>query len=225
MTSSKGAPKWGKSTEHNQNPISSEGGRDTSACQNSGHSSHVFSRKGLESQIWPVSLSQSGAKRRKINRPWPKCNQFSSWSKYISLPNFRLLLPCILKKTPRNPEFYQFHQVKMVHKGGKSIDIPSMCSPGNVWKPQIWPVSVSQNGPNCKRRKISRPWPKSNQLEGGQATSACQIAGHFFMRFLENAWKPLQMDEQPEAEKWSRLVWWTKGPMNMWKDGISDFAK
>ena len=41
-------PKWGKSTDHDQNLISSDGGQDTSACQSSGHSSFVFSRKCLE---------------------------------------------------------------------------------------------------------------------------------------------------------------------------------
>ena len=40
-------------------------------------------------QIWPVSLSQSEAERRKINRPWPKPNQFWRWSGYISMQNFR----------------------------------------------------------------------------------------------------------------------------------------
>ena len=43
--------------------------------------------KKRKPHIWPVSLSQNGAKMRKINRWWPKSNQFSRWSGYIS--NFR----------------------------------------------------------------------------------------------------------------------------------------
>ena len=124
------APKRGKSTDCNQNLISSEGGQDTSACQNSGHFSHAFSRKrhrnlkfdqfhyakvapkkenqqtvtkisSVRKVVWihqhakiqatppmhslwnawkppnlPVSRSQSGAKRRKINRQWPKSIRF-----------------------------------------------------------------------------------------------------------------------------------------------------
>ena len=56
----KGAP---KSTEHDQNLISSEGGRDTSEYQNSGHSSHFSQGKIWKPQIRLVSLSQSGTKK------------------------------------------------------------------------------------------------------------------------------------------------------------------
>ena len=38
--------------------------------------------------------------------------------------------------------------------------IPSMHSPGNAQKAQIWPVSLNQS--DTERRKISIPWPKSN---------------------------------------------------------------
>ena len=79
-------------------------------------------------QIWRVSLSQNSAKITKINRPWPRTNQFCRWSRYISIQNFR----------------------------------PYMCSPGNARKPQIWPVSPSQNC--AKIRKIDRPWPRTNQF-------------------------------------------------------------
>ena len=46
-------------------------------------------------QFCPVSLSQSVAKRRKINRSW-------WWSGYTSIPIFRLFYPCLHKKMPRN---------------------------------------------------------------------------------------------------------------------------
>ena len=35
-----------------------------------------------------------------------------------------------------------------------------MRSPGNAGKPQIWPISLSQN--SAKIRKINRPWPYTN---------------------------------------------------------------
>ena len=43
-----------------------------------------------KSQIWHVSLCPNAAKMRKINRRWPKSNQFFwRWSGYISMSNFR----------------------------------------------------------------------------------------------------------------------------------------
>ena len=39
-----------------------------------------------------ASLNQTGSKLCKINKPWPKSNQFWRWSRYISIPNFRPFL-------------------------------------------------------------------------------------------------------------------------------------
>ena len=39
------APKLDKSTDHDPNLLSSEGGQDKSACKFSGHSLHVFPEK------------------------------------------------------------------------------------------------------------------------------------------------------------------------------------
>ena len=73
---------------------------------------------------------------------------------------------------PPPPKFDPFHLVKITPKLEKSFQlwrwsgyiiiqnlqaIPSMRSPGNTRKPQIWPVSLSQKG--AKIRKISRPRP------------------------------------------------------------------
>ena len=55
-------------------------------------------------EIWPVSRSQCGTEKKKINRPWSKSNQFWRWSRYISMQKFSPLLPCVLKKMPRNLE-------------------------------------------------------------------------------------------------------------------------
>ena len=41
-------PRWGQSTDRDQNLISSEGGQDIWTCQISGHSSHAFWRNCLE---------------------------------------------------------------------------------------------------------------------------------------------------------------------------------
>ena len=52
--------------------------------------------------IWPVSLSQRGVKRRKIYRVWPQSNKFWRWSRYISMYNFRLFPPCVLRQMSGN---------------------------------------------------------------------------------------------------------------------------
>ena len=75
--------------------------------------------------IWPVSLSQNGAKMRKTNRSWTKCNHLQRWSGYISMWNFRHSSHAFWRKSR---------------------------------KPQIWHVSLNQNGANV--RNINRP--KSN---------------------------------------------------------------
>ena len=56
-------------------------------------------------QIWPVSLSQNSAKITKINRPWPRTNQFRRWSRYMSVQNLRPYPPCVLQEMSGNPKF------------------------------------------------------------------------------------------------------------------------
>ena len=53
-------------------------------------------------QISPVSLSQNVVKMRKINRPWPKSNQFWKWSGYITKLNFRPLRVTAIRSQVRN---------------------------------------------------------------------------------------------------------------------------
>ena len=91
----KGAP---KSTEHDQNLISSEGGRDTSEYQNSGHSSHFSKEK-----IWKPQMR---------DRPWPKSNHIWRWSRYISMPKFGPLHICVLMKMPGNLKLISFTNSK-----------------------------------------------------------------------------------------------------------------
>ena len=85
-------------------------------------------------QIWHVSLRQNSAKITKINRLWPKTNQFWRWSRYISMQNFRLFPPCILQEMPGNPKFDPFHWVKIAPKlqQGKSEGFDSCDRPSNL---------------------------------------------------------------------------------------------
>ena len=73
-----------KSTEHDYNLISPEGGQHTPAYKISGHVLHAFSGKCPKTPNLTRSLSQGDARRRKINRPWLFSNQFWRWSGYIS---------------------------------------------------------------------------------------------------------------------------------------------
>ena len=57
-------------------------------------------------QIWPVSLSQCDTKIRKINRPWPKTNQFWRWSGYINMPNFRSFFPLRSQENSQKPQIW-----------------------------------------------------------------------------------------------------------------------
>ena len=62
---SQNSAKIRKSTDRGHKLISSESGKDTSACTISSHFPHAFSGKCPETQIWPVSLSQNSAKIEK----------------------------------------------------------------------------------------------------------------------------------------------------------------
>ena len=53
-------------------------------------------------------------------------------------------------------------KVVKIHQYAKFQAILSMHSPRNARKPQIWPVSLSQN--SAKITKINRPWPWTNQF-------------------------------------------------------------
>ena len=95
-------PKWGKSTDRDWNLISSEDGHDTATCQNSGHSSHAFSRNGN-----------------------PKFDQFQ------------------VKMMPKRINFTKYDhnlsslKVIRIQPHAKLQDIPSMLLPENTQKPHI----------------------------------------------------------------------------------------
>ena len=112
-------PKLGKLTDHDQNVNNWIGSQDALACQISSHSCNAFWRNSSETLFWPVSLSQNGAKMRKINRPWTKFNKFWRLSGYISMSKFRPFLLCFLQKIPGSCKFWP---VKMMQKCWKSTD-------------------------------------------------------------------------------------------------------
>ena len=206
-----------KSTDHDPELISTEGGQDTSACKISGHSLHAFFEihqrakfqaissirspgNARKPQIWPVSLSQNSAKIRKMNRPWPLTNQFWRWSRYISMQNFRPFPPCVPREMPGNPKFDPFHYVKIAPKLEKSTDHSH----------------------------------KLTSSEDGQDTSASKISGqslHAFSGKCPETSPDGRTDRRTDgrtdghAVKRLRLVGWTKGPMYRSKEGISGFGR
>ena len=71
------------------------------------HQCHLkYTEYAFMMKLWNIvgliasALSQNCAKIRKINRPWPKSNQPWRWFQYISMPNLRSFLPCVLKRIP-----------------------------------------------------------------------------------------------------------------------------
>ena len=100
---------------------------------------------------------------RKINRAWPKSNQFWRWSRYISNAKFQAIL--------------------------------FMLSWGNAWKPQIWPISLSQS--DAKRRKINRPRSVLKVVTIHQHT---KFQGIPSMHSPRNAWEPIQTDGRTDRQ-------------------------
>ena len=78
--------------------------------------------------IWPVSRGQIGAKTRKTNRPWPKYNQYQRWSGYISMSNFKLFLPCGVKKIPELPHLTRFAKSKWCQNEENQQTVATMYS-------------------------------------------------------------------------------------------------
>ena len=72
ICSVKTSPQLGTSTNHDQNPASSEKGQFTSACQIRGHSFVNSLENAPIPQNWHVSLPQNCVQIRKIDRQWPQ---------------------------------------------------------------------------------------------------------------------------------------------------------
>ena len=154
-------------------------------------------------QIWPVSLSQNSAKITKINRPWPWTKQFWKLVRIHHRAKFQAISSMRSPANARKPQIWPISlsqnsakitknqqtvainesvlKVVKIHQRAKFQVISSMRSPGNARKPQIWPVSLSQN--SAKIRKSADRGHKLISSEGGQDTSACKISGHFLHAF------------------------------------------
>ena len=76
---SQNAAKMRKSTNRDQNPISSECG------QISDQFYPAFFSKGSETTSLICFTWSDATKIRKVNRPWSHCTQFWRWSEYISI--------------------------------------------------------------------------------------------------------------------------------------------
>ena len=106
---SQSATKGGKSTDHDQNLISSEGVQDTSGCKILGYCLHAFSGKCPETPNSTQFTKSKWHQKEQNRKQWPKSNQFWRWSGYISRQNFRLFPSCVLREIPENRKFDPFH--------------------------------------------------------------------------------------------------------------------
>ena len=68
-----------------------------------------------------------------------------------------------------------------IHQLAKFQAISAIRSPGNARKPQIWPISLSQNSAKIIKKTTDRGH-KLISSEDGQDTSACKISGHSHQR-------------------------------------------
>ena len=112
-------------------------------------------------------------------------------------------------------------EVARIHQHAKVQAIPSVCSPGNSRKPQIWPVKIVPIFEQSKDHDH-----KLFGSEGVQDTWVYKIADHSLHVFsgeCPETFQDRRMDGH--AAKRSRLVGWTNGPMYRWKEGVSGFGR
>ena len=83
----------------------------------------------------------------------------------------------------------------------------SWTSPENVWKPQIWPVSLSES--STKKRKWTERVHNLICSEGGQDTSACNISGHSLHAFCSKCL------ETPNLTRFTKSKWCQKYPVSL----------
>ena len=98
--------------------------------------------------------------------------------------------------------------------------MPFLRSLWNAGKPQIWPISLSQNS-----AKIEKWTDRKQNLISSEAhrdTSACEIAGHSFDVF---SGKSPETSPHRRPNKRSGLGGWTNGKMYGWKEPISGFKR
>ena len=122
-------------------------------------------------------------------------------------------------------KIYSVLEVDRIHQHAKFQAIPSMRSPGNARKPQIWPVSLSQN--STKIRKTTDHDYNIISFEGGRDTSACKMSGyslHAFSGICPESYPDGQakktvtvggMDQQTNVQ-------FERGYFGLWTDGRTD---
>ena len=123
---------------------------------------------------------------------------------------------------PGNPKFDPFHLVRKAPKLEKLNQtatiiqsvlkrvrtqqhtifqaISSMRSPGNARKPQIWPVSLSQN--SAKITKTNRLWPRTNQFWRWSR----YISMHNFRPFLRCVLQEMPRNPKFDPSHWVEIV-------------------
>ena len=173
-----------KIRERDQNLISSEG-QDTLACRISGYFSHAFSRKYPETVKLTYFMKSKYCQNEENQQILTKnLNQFWRWSGYISMPNFRLYLPFVLRKCQETPNLTCFAIISQNTAKMSKIKRPRLKF-NHFWKWSVYTgmpnfrlflpcllqkmlrypkfsmkvmFQWSQN--TSKMRKIKRPWPK-----------------------------------------------------------------
>ena len=158
-------PKWGKSTDHGQNLISSEGCQDTSACQSSGHSSLLFSRKCPEVANLACFTKSKWCQNEENQQMMTKIYSVLSWSEYISMSNFRPFKLTAIKTQVCGS--YHKHQVKSRMKK-------------KMWKIEISNFGRTRNLCYVNYLEVSSWKIKSgcNKNPGQESTSTFILHGH-----------------------------------------------
>ena len=83
---SQNSAKIRKSTDHDNNLISSECGQDTSACENSGHSLHAFSGNVPKTQSCCGNVSMSALSERPMKHiALPPCSRLPNRTSFVKL--------------------------------------------------------------------------------------------------------------------------------------------
>ena len=86
-----------------------------------------------------------------------------------------------------------------IHQRAEFQAIPSVSSPGNALRPEIWPVLLSQIVPKFK--KSTDQHQKLVSCEGGQDTSPCKISAHSLYVFSRKCL------ETPDLTRFTKSKW------------------
>ena len=116
-----------------------------------GHYHNLTSSEGGQDT---VAYHISGHSLHAFSRKYPETPNLTPFTKSKQCQNYKNQQTMTMN--------YSVLKVVKLHLFAKFQAIPSMRSPGNDRKPQIWPVSLSQN--SAKITKINRLWPWTDQF-------------------------------------------------------------